>query len=355
MKSRFLIVLIFLISTVGSLFAQTIGVIEVGSSGVKARVIEIKRASSAADSQQSPEIIYKELFRREINSNVVDGAVNRALLANKIQETAIAVSSLVAEMKRFDPASLKLVGSTSFDNYTNRSALEDAIEKAVGQRVAFISADDEIFYALRTSVRKQLLPRSILIDIGGGNTKLGYFSQYIPGKNFASVKFEYGTRTLHAKAVKLNPNDVRQATLQIIDNEVRPLLREAVARNAGLSNPTRRVYIEGGTPWAFATYAQPRKSTDSYNYLNRGDIDRVLNLLSSGGLTTAGLSDQQASIVSSVGDVYSQEQYMVGGLLLKAILEELKINNREFAFNRFGGWSIGYAISVYAEENKLDF
>jgi hypothetical protein len=333
-----------------SAFAATIAGIEIGSKGVKARVIEIDdnfRDSSAGG------IRYSVLFSKEANPGIIDGASGKLLTDDGIRRGVSAIKELIQDMKsRFDPSFLVVVASTSFDSYDNRGAMETAIRQETGQRLEFITEEEEIYFALRTSVPAKVASAAILIDVGSGNTKIGY-SNVLSKSKFDSLRIEFGSEKV-ATAAKARGGDFEAAVLEVIRSEVRPALRKALDGHAPVLNPRRIVFLEGGAPWVAATFSRPQDVDRNYTEMKIEDVRSARQGLRDGRGQATRMPEkavrEQDQILESPR--LGLQWALAGSHLLEAILEETNARGRRIVFNRNSGWIYGYTISSYDISTK---
>lgn len=327
-------------------FADIVTGIEIGSKGIKAIAIDYRGLDN--NGQQD----YKIIFREDIRADIIDGAKDGYLQEKKIDEASQAVEVLFKKLKKYDPQHFDIVGSTSFDNYKNKAAFENAVEAKVGKRIAFITSDEEIFYALKASVRPKYLNRSILIDIGSGNTKIGYSSP-MSSNGFESTRFEYGTKSLTQKANDIGGN-YQDALRKVIKTEISPAIKIAIQKQPGIANVARRIYIEGGAPWAVASYAQPENISKSFTYLTAKEITSVVKKFNNGNLSYTANKDEVEDTFIKIMDNFDAKQLQAGGAILEAVLSEINADQRKIVFNRNGGWIIGYIFAKYNEKKGGD-
>ncbi len=249
--------------------ALTIAAIEIGSKGVKARVIELDENYSSQDQG----LIYSVVYQRNENPGITDGADSNMLAKEGIKRGAAAVLELINEMKKkYDPVHLSIVASTSFDRYRNRTVLEDEIRDVTGRQIHFITEDDETYYALKTSVPRKFAQRSIIIDIGSGNTKIGYRSEFSTNqKKFEAVRIEYGSGNVHDRSVARG-GDFESAIRDVIKDEVRPSLQKALEGHAPVFSSRRIIFVEGGAAWVVSTFAKPQDVNLHYTELRVSDV-----------------------------------------------------------------------------------
>jgi hypothetical protein len=332
--------------------ADVIAAIEVGSKGVKVRVLDLNRTLSGSVNEGTAEYIV--LAKSSENVNIIDDQKDDFLSPEGIERGARAVERLMNDLRKYDPLFIIVVTSTSFDRYKNKTALELKIQQLTKVEVVpSITGDEEIFYALRTSIRPALEPFSLLLDIGSGNTKIGYHSK-ISSRRFEQFTINYGTARLASKAKEKAKElgiDYSSAVTKIIDDEVRPRIRKEMLAASGYANERRRIYMEGGTPWAVASFAKPIEIEKPYTYLSFSDVKRVAQKFSTGDFSNSQVPAYADVVLSNVLDVFppDKQELHAGSALLVAFLEEIKVGRRQIIFNREGGWIIGYLITKYEE------
>lgn len=343
--------LFFILLLINSIncWADVLAGIEIGSKGIKAIAIDY---AAKEDSKQPGEQGYKIIFREDIKADIIEGAKNGLLDTDKIAEGAKAIEVLFRKLKKYDPQSFSIVGSTSFDNYTNTKVLEDAVFEKIGLRIGFITLDEEIFYALKASVRAKYAEKSILIDVGSGNTKIGYATP-MSAKGFESMRFEYGTKSLSAKASSMG-GDYLENLKQIANSEIIPAIDAAIQKQPGLESIHRRIYIEGGASWAVASFAQPQNIKNSFTYLTMKEIDNVTGRFYKNDLSSNANTEVGENTFIKISDNFDTKQLQAGATILKTILSRIKAEQRRIIFNRNGGWIIGYILAKHNEKNKVE-
>jgi hypothetical protein len=328
--------------------AEVIAAIELGSKGVKVRVIDINTKAGDSDSVAEYKILYK------VNSNpgIIDGAKDGFLSTEGIERGAKAVAEHLNALRKFDPVYSVIVASTSLDLYNNRPVFERRIRELSGIEVKLISGPEEIYYAMRTSIRPKLESRSMLLDIGSGNTKLGFHTKN-NARRFESFTVDYGTANLAKKAIERG-GDYSTTVAKIIDEEIRPVIRKELASVGGYTNIRRRIYMEGGTPWAVSSFSKPLEINKPYTYLNVSDVRKTAQRFTNSDWSVPDLPQYAEDGISEVLDVFPphKRELQAGSALLVAVLEEIKADTRPIIFNRDGGWVIGYLMASYLKEQK---
>lgn len=344
MKS--LIILCFLlVINIGTAIAdnKVVSAIEIGSKGIKAVAYQI----SGLDNEE--QYVAKKIFDQKINPTIMSGVVDGNIKAEKIEETAKAVDVLFRQLKLLDPQFIVIVSSTAFDKINNKSALEKAIRDITGQDIRYIRGDEEIYYGLLSCVPQKRISGSILIDIGSGNTKLGY-STPMSANGFESVVLKYGTVTL--KEAAMASGNFKDNLAALYNSDIGSPLRKAIQDKPGLANPNRRIYIVGGASWAAANMARPQDIDKQYVTLKLTEISAINRQLLDGGYTPNNLSPKAEKTITNIMDVFTPEDLQSGTTILTSMLTDLGGDRRKIIFPREGGWVIGYMFAQYNDINK---
>lgn len=281
----------------------------------------------------------------------MSGVVDGNLKAEKIEETAKAVDTLFRQLKLLDPQFIVIVSSTAFNSTINNlTALENAIRDITGHPVQHITKEEEIYYGLLSCVPQKRIGGSILIDIGSGNTKLGY-STPMSASGFESVVLKYGTVTL--KEAAMVTGNFRDNLTLLYSSNMGAVLRKEVQNKPGLANLNRRIYIVGGASWAAANMIKPQDIDKQYVTLKLAEIITLNRQLLERTYTTPNnLNPKSEKTISSIMDVFTPEDLQSGTTILASILADLGGDKRKIIFPREGGWVIGYMFAQYNDLNK---
>lgn len=317
--------------------------IELGGKGVKGTVIEY-------DPAKPGDVTVKDAAT--INTALADLADGQ-FKAENIAKSADAVKEL---MKRFGdrhgipPAKFVVAGSSGIVA-ANRDELSDAVRKVTGKPLPFITAEEEVGLTIQgLGLRKTPTPANL--DIGGGNTKGGY---YADGKlvSFAGIP---GTVALSTKA-KAKGGDYREAVKNLANDLVAEPLKKVAARDVAWKDQ-KTVYLTGGSVWAAATLIHPSKVRDPLVVLTQSDAASFLAtvaLQATPEPAFAAIADPAARAEAEtewkkVKAVYTPEQLLAGAHILLRLFEELPLDGKTVAFARSGGtaWILAYALAESA-------
>jgi hypothetical protein len=279
---------------------KVLSAIEIGSKGIKAIAYRVD------DADKKARTVSKIVFDQTINTDLLSGAVDGNLLEANIDKTAKAIASLLAEMKKLDPGFFLLAASSAFEPIKNKEALQAAVLRATGQSIRFITVEDEVYYGLIGGVPIDQAEKSILVDIGSGNTKLGYQTP-MGDTRLEALALRYGTVSLK-EAGTTGGNYSKDAMAKALEKELAAVLRPAIKKKRGLADAARSIYIVGGD---FSPPGSPKPD------------------------------------VAAVQHVFTNDDLQAGTTLLTKVLKDLGAQQRKIFFTRESRWIRGYMLSIY--------
>ncbi|MCX7981756.1 MAG: tetratricopeptide repeat protein [Syntrophales bacterium] len=322
--------------------------IEIGSKGVKSVVIEL------SESDQEGFYNTNEKFKRSINTTIISGVAETGMLKREaIEETALAVKELmnyIVEKEGITPNNIPIVGSSALNYAKNKEELAMRVKELTSQDMVFISANDEMFYNIIGSIPNKYKTKSLLIDIGSGNTKIGYLE--INPQKTISLEFRYGTVSLaeFAKNASKSERNYPKTVFNLALKEIAQKIRKDSSRKPSLVN-RQPVFMVGGIVWAMSTILYPERQ-QSFVKLSMDDINRFYNLVveEKDNIFNIDLSKIKDSEIKkkaerelqSVKDVFTSDNLIAGATILKIIAKELKLRDKEIYFSRNGSWLLGY-------------
>jgi serine/threonine protein kinase len=331
------------------------GVIEVGSKGVKAEVIQ--------ELEQANEAGFKYIAREEDidtrNVNPIDPATK--------DDTVKAVTAIMTEMQtRFSISCEQIViyGSSGVAKKApHKDELAAAIQEASGRNMDFISVADESKYVFDGVVPDWRRSQVITLDIGSGNTK----GAFLDDKKYVTYEVPVGTGD---STIQLDKNlDDMSFTAKAEEQtkaKVVPAIRQAIRQQPKLTN-SPRIYLAGGIVWAMATLTRPcekeeniaRKQEErvsSFTRLRAEDINTFYNNVTRSRKTLfepnlSSCSPEQLTKVQKeikkVETKFPDKDLIVGAGILKAFSQELNFANKDrIFFTRYAieALPIGYLI-----------
>jgi exopolyphosphatase/guanosine-5'-triphosphate,3'-diphosphate pyrophosphatase len=213
-------------------------VIDVGTNSVKLLVADVRSGNNVVPLHESSQ-------QTRLGQGFYE---SHTLQPGAIDLTAKAVADFVNEAQRWQPARIKIVGTSAARDAANKDQLLHAIEAASGIPVTVISGEHEADWAYKgVTSDPQLAARNLLVmDLGGGSTE---FILGSGGRRLFAESFPLGSvRLLERIPVSDPPTEAERQTYQ---REIRNLLENHVApkllpRIRELSDPAQLVGT-GGT------------------------------------------------------------------------------------------------------------
>ncbi|WP_353684560.1 tetratricopeptide repeat protein [Thermodesulfovibrio sp. 3907-1M] len=338
------------------------GGIEIGSKGVKAMVLSI------SPSKEEGFYNVEEKFRKSINTGIITGVKETGVFSEEaIKETVDAVKELFNIIKGqygVDEKNIFIAASSALVNVKNRDELSEKIKKLVGKDVFFITKQDEVFYNILGAVPQKFHSKALVIDIGSGNTKIGYIEGSQADSRIVSIEIPYGTVSFTELIQKdaSTQKQMAQVAEKLIQKEVSQSLYRESQRKPALRN-RNPVFMVGGIVWAMVTMLHPEKQ-DAFVKITHEEIERFYREIKKNpekllNLDLSKIKDENkrqwtSKQIQAVKDTFSKENLLAGASLLKGISDSLYIKGKEVYFSRYGSWLWGFIASsgVYLEQNK---
>lgn len=332
------------------LFSQDAGAfagIEIGSKGIKISILDVTNIKKGNFTVRS--------FWTE-NVGIVKGiAIDGNLAQEDIDKAAASVLSNYIKIKeefKIADENIFLVGSSGVAMAKNTQDLIAKIKTTTKKDLDFIDAQTEGRMLLKGCVPPADYKDSMVLDIGGGNTKGGY----IDIKNndnfvFFPLSVSYGTITLTEAVIKkTRKEDISEYNEKSFG--FLPTLRDQINAMYGKSPVAlekEKVFMSGGAVWAFYTlYNGAAKET--FNQFNLEDVLNYDAVLKNNFKKFEELAktDKDAERVLKT---YSQKYLISGSNILLACLEAIpKIDEKKLYFAKEG--QIAWLVSYIADRSK---
>jgi tetratricopeptide (TPR) repeat protein len=331
------------------------GGVEIGSKGVKAQAYRIGLKGDEFYDLQ-------EVFRESINTTIIAGVKETgAFSKDGIEETAQAVKTLIEKLKEkgVPGDNIFVVASSAISSVKNRDELAKRVEELTGYKLEFLTVKDEVLFGIAGAVPPKYFYSSIFVDVGSGNTKIGYLEKVGGSINVRSFEIPYGTVSLTERASK--GKDFRKELVNVLSKEVEPVLKREAQKNPAYLN-RQKVFLVGGIVWAITTLQKPGQVEEAYVKLSSSDIknftltipknpDRVLNPDLSN--LKPELREKAKKQIEKVKDVFSVDNLYAGSMLLDSISRTFNFEKRNLIFPRYGNWLVGYVVlKGYLEETE---
>jgi hypothetical protein len=202
-----------LVKKSGSLF----GAVEVGSKGVKGKVIQELETLN----EDGAKLV---LFRKE----KIEERNVTPIKPDSKSETVQAVKEVFIEIQeRFNIPCEQIViyGSSGLDQAPHKAILAQEVQQATGRAMEFITPEDEASLTFDGVVPEWRRDEVVLIDIGSGNTKgnlLTFDNQHVTFSiPFGTVTFTDEVKRIQGKAgFQEAAEDAKEELTQLIDSEI---------------------------------------------------------------------------------------------------------------------------------------
>jgi hypothetical protein len=353
------------------------GGIEVGAKGIKVVAVPI-------DENGAPDL------RKKVQ-NLKHVAVNNVTLADlddhgNFKPDAIAeASAAIADFHRqlsgdykIPPERLWIVASSGLAAKgllpANMDELRKAVMKATGgeESLEEISQVREVELLVRGVIPRASWGDSIVLDVGSGNSKVGYIEPKI-GINIEKVEVLRAeiegtvrfTRSINdeMKKQRLKGFTAFRDLAARSRDQIEERIQADLSRKAGLK-ARPRVYISGGAVWAIATLTNPGQVINEELYINFPlKVLREFHeqLRTTGKLPTPNLAalapqdrERAEQEIRSVRDLFTAENLLAGSEILLGFAQVLdwQESDKELYFAKSGvvAWIVGY---VESERKKL--
>lgn len=268
MKEKIYFSIIFLILSY-STQAQLYGGIEIGSKGIKMTVLEVENLK-----RNTYDV--KEFWTENVGIAAGIG-IDGALLKEDIDKAGTVVynnyKKMLSEYK-IEDKNIFIVASSGVGLANNTVELVDKIKELTNKRIEIISSSLEAKLLLRGCIPPKNYLSSVIIDIGGGNTKGGYAKEINGSSVFFPISCDFGTVTL----TEIINKKCRQKTIfeynEILFDYL-PVIRESFKKmytSRAESQEKTNIYISGGAAWGFYTLLTGIRAEENFTPVNYDDI-----------------------------------------------------------------------------------
>jgi hypothetical protein len=370
-----------------SLFAQDVafGGIELASSSIKGLTFVFQPGTDPGAPEAARSDRMKRLQYAERNASFIsmrDGCkLNPKGLDLLVKDMTEVVSELREGAKAKDLGSIQLygVGSSGLGAVCNTDEIISRVQAATGLCMEFISASDEARYSLGFVLPRDRY-RSLILDIGSGNTKAGYYvvtkGAKWPPREWHGLEIEYGARTLKDKAlalmkvVRLDAQgnalpamDYYQAVDTVLHKDVLPRIEELKFENSALES-FGRIYMMGGSIWATSTRMRPVQQEEwAINSLTVKDFETMQAQIKDGSFSKYSgsefgpkVSDKtRESAEEELNDVLQRfdPQSLYAGVSLARFIVQQTTPSAQLYFPTTAAWISGYAREKFKEAGRV--
>ncbi len=338
--------------------------IEIGSKGVKMSIIRLK-------SDVKGEYAYSVLSDTAINTEVI------LFTSQAITESIAAVKTLhdIAVRRHGIPSKRIFTAiSSGVQSQAKKKGklpllldIQEGVRNELAQAersVEVITVEDEPRLTHLGVVHPEGRYDAMIIDIGSGNTKGGYFADNT--LNFISFHVDWGTKSLTNEMEKTDFVSIAQYA-KAVDDKMQQVkideIRPAISAKSGLRNKPR-IIMSGGICWAIATIMHPESLNSAYVEVTADDVKRFREIAVNEYAQLANKDSQMYKLQSKedrekakkeigrVLDVFDQKAMIAGAALLETMMKEFNATSipKNYYLARYGyiGWVTGYIIRSLA-------
>ncbi|TAE22036.1 MAG: hypothetical protein EAZ91_24305 [Cytophagales bacterium] len=338
--------------------------IEIGSKGVKMSIIRLR-------SDVKGEYAYSVLADTAINTEVIlftGQAINESVRAVKTLHDIALAKHGIPTRRVFTAISS---GVQSQARKKNKLPLLIDIQEGVRNElsqaersVEVITPEEEPRLTHLGVVHPEGRYDALIIDIGSGNTKGGYFADGT--LNFISFWVDWGTKSLTNELEKTDfttINDYAKAVSDKVQTIKVEEIRPAISAKSGLRNKPR-VIMSGGICWAVATIMHPESMNSAYVEVTNEDVKKFREMAVKEYAQLTNRDSQLYKVqakedrekakkeIGRVLDVFDQKAMIAGSDLLETVMKEFNATSvpKSYYLARYGyiGWVTGYIIRSLA-------
>jgi Ppx/GppA phosphatase family len=331
------------------------GLIEIGAKGVKAFTFDLDRAELDPACSEQEDGFIKCLdvqILKPLNVNAIDPAQKA-----KVAEAVRTMHDKMLADYHVTEDRLYLVGSSSVSVLEKKQELVEAVTEAVPLQhpIEFVTREQEGSYGyegilgtLPYQSRKVRDGQALVIDVGSGGMQVSYAIGRASERKLVAVGMEFGTKRASDEiAERRGSTEFSIAAEKWRVSTFVPELRRQIENYPGLGS-RNRVYLIGGISWALATMTYP----DNHfvrTQIEPKAIDKFLATASlpdgSSRLCSDGRKEQYAKIAEICDKVFTINDLIAGGEILKGLSDELgfvRNNKHLFFFDALYVWDLGY-------------
>lgn len=329
--------------------------IEIGSKGIKVSVINVNNIKNAD---------YEIVTFWTDNVGIAKGISKDGNLAQDDINNAIEIivkdyNKLKKDHNLFDE-NIFIVSSSGVGMAKNVQDLVAKVKEVTKKDMDIIDVATEAKMLLKGCVPPKYFKESIILDIGGGNTKGGYVKLVGEEENFVffPLKLNYGTITLTEavlkKMVEINNLDEFNNKSFGFMPDVRKQIGDMYASSPEALEKSK-VYLSGGAIWAFYTlfYGEAK---EQYNVIKLEDVLNYDAVVKNNFEKFKTLGETN-KLVAQVLKTYSQDHLISGNNILLALLEAIpEINSKTLYFAKEGqiAWLVSYVVDRSKRIKKVN-
>lgn len=315
-----IIAVLLLLCSINSMSQNLYAGIEVGGKGLKVYIIDVRNIEK--------EIVVIENFWSDnislLGGVIANGAMTDADMNVTTQKVAVEYKKLLEEYK-IEKNKIYIVISSGVSIANNTSILVDRIKKDIDVTAGVITTEKESKFLFKTGVPIKFQEDALLLDIGSGNTKGGFIEKKDGTYTFINLNMNFGTVSLSELLSKQNKlynfNDFVNATdsyYATLSNDIKNIFE---AKNRCFDK--KKVYMSGGSPWAFYTLFYEDETKLNFLEFNPADVitydDNLRNNFEK--FRVLAKKNKEAARVLKT---FTRENLIVSNSILKATIANIK-------------------------------
>lgn len=300
--------------------------IEIGGKGIKAYILE-------QNDQHQTHIV----ARNSINTAPQSGIdVKNNLSASMIEAIAKDTQTLLNAFPAVYQIPLEhrfIVASSAINKIKNKEALEKRLLETTRINLVFINEEEESLYGFYGSVPPSKWQSSVLMDIGGGNTKIAWLDE---SQTFRFHEIPLGTvslTTLAEQSKQPKNTSFRDRCLSVIA-PYEPELQSIPSKES--------LYVIGGIFWVSAYYKYDGELA-SFVPLSLQDFETMIT-------TYLQPKTQECTPASSEKRCFLLRYYGAKNLVAGAVLAKQSVQrftDSQILFAKDGTWMLGWFLHTH--------
>ena len=328
--------------------------IEIGGKGLKVYIIDVRSVEK--------EIVVIENFWSDnislLGGIIANGAMTDSDMNATILKVAVEYKKVVDEFK-IDKNKIYIVISSGVSIANNTSTLLDKIKNEINVNTGVITTEKESKFLFKNGVPTKFQEEALLLDIGSGNTKGGFIEKKNGVNGFSNLNMNLGTVSLSEVLNKhnklLNFNDFVTATDNYYSTLSQDIKNIFEAKNGCFDK--KKVYISGGSIWAFYTLFYEDDSRRNFLEFNPSDVllyDEDIRHNFDKYVVLAKKNKEVARVLKT----FTRENLIVSNSILKATLANIRnINSKKMYFAKQPevSWVVTYISDELTKEAKGSF
>lgn len=349
LKIRYLFILFLFITLSLKSYSNTLfGGIEIGSKGVKITILDVENVKKNI-------FTLKEFWTE--NVGIAKGiSVDGNLAIEDIDAaTKIVLDNYLLLLSKYkvENQNIFIVASSGVGIAKNTDVLANKIKELTKKELDIISSKLESKLMFRGSITKKFYLNSILLDIGGGNTKGGYVELKNDDINvFYPFNLNLGTVTLTEKITKSmkDKNDIQEFIDKLFNynNQLNDEVKNMFLERPEFKDKTN-IYMTGGAVWAFFTLSE-NFAVENFSEFTYEDVQYYDAVLKNNFKKFSDLAENNKEI-ARVLKTYNQKNLIAANAILMRSLENLTdLENKKLFFVKQG--QIAWLLSYVADSAK---